>query len=157
MKQRRLNHKQRRPAFSGLFFVQEVGRCWNKSKGCVQYVRCLCWLRSLFPLCACVWNVMLDVYPSCSCFIRSLQERHGRDPASLSLFLSLLCFACCDCNHSLSCQSMLGLNRGSLVDVGCPALACVQTLDRRVPRRWGISVLSPLACCVLLCVLWGCH
>ncbi len=36
---------------------------------------------------------MFEVYPSFSCFINSLQGRHGTDPAPLSLFLSLLCFA----------------------------------------------------------------
>lgn len=41
----------------------------------------------------CVWKLMLEVYPSFSCFINLLHGQHGRGPASPSLLWSLLCFA----------------------------------------------------------------
>lgn len=124
----------------------------NQTDRCVQYAA-VC---AVFVIvCVCESGCLTCI----QALLASLPHYKGdmAEIQPLCLSSSLLCFARCSCTHSLSCQGMLGLNRENLVGTGCPILACLQNPDSRVPRQWGISLLSPLTCTALLRVLCGCR
>lgn len=90
-----------------------------------------------------------------SCFINSLQRRHGRDPASLSLFSVSLC-ARCDCKRLSPCQRHAGIGMPNFGLHPKPrTVRCPDGGSSQCPLHWLVVV-----CCTLhevIAQLYGLH